>query len=1280
MRLDKAIKPAQLHVRDGMSQQRRFLPALQPGYFNLDEMSLEQLLTQMQDYARLVNMPGVEFPAQELDPVLFARDEIIVMAQILALDTRELERRFKARMQQELNDLEWAVTEARNPASVAGLACLIDRWWNLLRHAQSAAGEAMYGLLESVIRGIAREFIRIHGAMPERIKQSRNLSAPFVELMRAEAEHWAEAEQGLNEITLRSIYASLLKAVDMAQQGARLHLPTAMHSKNHDPALALRVAFARLYQQLQGRLNQFTLNFIDFYFNQVLQARARAAQADSVYLVMAPGMKERYTRLPKGTEFYAGMDSGSRDIVYASDDDSVITDAEVQSLYSLFFPRVNLDLRTKTIVNAAEPLFTAPAAVAGNGVADAQELSSLVTAKRNLVQLADGAWINHISADPRADKKARDKFSAQPLFGAPRVDTSGDGRTGEQAQAARLGFAVASQVLLLREGQRQVTVDLVFESLRGQPWTKLANILRHLPNIKDTIADDKAKFFAYFSKMFSLSLTTADGWLEISEYKPAYQATDASVKANSVRLEFCLPENAPAICPYRSSIHGDALTTLLPVLRCTLRENYLQYPYDIVRQLVLREVRIRVDVQGCHDLLLHNNIGQLSPLSPFQPFGPMPELGSYFIVGHEETRSKELLEWNLDIEWSGLPNLVGGFSRWYEGYLFARENHQFVLNASVLADGRWQAAPQTVPLFRQGLKNGSLYLQADNNLSAASAIPYSSADAISEQPKAFGYSPLTRNGLFKFTLQGPVGAFGHREYPNLLAEVLTHNTRVKHSRLAKPVPNAPYTPEINSIRLNYVAQAIITLADTSREENVHTREQYFHLHPQGWELISPLRHARLYFLPQYPEAGSLFIGIDASDIQQLNLLFHLKANSLPIDDAQLTALNNQGLGARSASDLVCWHYLSENQWRPVDMRNILSDSTQGFMTSGIVTLLMPEKMTKGNSIMPGHLYWLKITADHCLAHFSDVFSVYAQAVKASWRSGDHPAAEQPMQLPADTIKRTRHTLVGISQVIQIGSSFGGVAAETHAQLRRRISERLRHKNRALAPLDYEMLVLEAFPQVFKAKCFANLRSDANAPLAPGHVLIIPVPHPDPSAPDNYQPYFDGHTILAIKEFIQGLAPEVVKVAVENPLYEEIQVRCAVHFRKGLHAGRHQNLLNQALCDYLSPWSPGGNVVHFGWHLSEQEIKSFIQNLDYIDHVTDFSLLRIAPRNDGLFVLDDSAVQGTATNYSFKPTYPWSTAVPIRRHYLLTTDLHRQIRAERTGVDELEVGSTFIISE
>ncbi|MEN0037334.1 MAG: baseplate J/gp47 family protein [Cellvibrio sp.] len=1265
----QTVPPLQLHVRDGMSRQRRYLSALAPGYFNVDEMSFEQLLTQMQDYARLVQLPGVEFSREDIEQILFARDEIVVIAQIMALNVDDLERRFKTRLQQEIESEEWALSEAQNPASVLGLARMLDRWLCLLKHPQSDAGENLYGLIESVILGLAKEMYRVHGVMPERVKQSNYFSAHFMSLITTgdELDEQRDEENQNPHVALniRSLFSSLLKAADMVQVGARQLLPESMHSKNHDPALALRVAFVTLYQKLQLRLNRFTLDFIDFYFTQVLQAKPRPVKPDSVYLVFQPGAKEREIFLPKGTEFFAGIDTASRDIVYVSDADVIVNDAQVEQLYSLYFPRFNLDLRKNL------------------GAPATQEKTKVST--RASVSLAEGCWLNEINAQPKAEKKQRDKFIAQPFFGAGRHVFGSDGRAGDSATAARLGFAIASNVLLLREGQRQITVDLTFEELQRQPWSKLNNILRHLPNIKDSIADDKAKFFAYFSKLFQLSLTTAEGWLAIAEYKPAYQATDASIKPNTIRLSFLLPENSPPICTYKTDLHGDPLTTALPVLRFTLKENYLQYPYDILKQLVLKEVRIQVDVRGCHDLLLHNNIGQLSPLAPFTPFGPMPDVGSYFIVGHEETRSKQLTALTVDVEWSGLPVCAGGFKSWYRGYTLPKENHQFVANVSVLADGRWQPvvadANGAQPLFNYPLKNGTAHLVAAKTLSANAAIPFYKPQDQYQAKRPFNYSPSTRSGLFKFTLQGPQGAFGHREYPTLLAEVLTHNTRAKHPRLSQAIPNAPYTPEISAIRLNYSAMSTMTLADTGREDDPYYKDQFFHLHPMGWESISPLRHPRLYLLPQYPDDGSLFIGISASDIQQLSLYFHLQNNSLPLGDELLTETQDKGRArALTPAALLSWSYLSDNHWRPLNPRYILSDSTEGFMTSGIVTLTMPEKITTTNTIMPGGLYWLKISANKALNHFSDLFSVYAQAVKASWRTGEHPAAEHPMQLPADTIKRTRQTIAGITGVSQISSSFGGVPAEDLAHLRTRVSERLRHKNRALTPLDYEMLILEKFPHIYKVKCFANLRSDPASPICPGHLLIIPIPHHHLNDGDNFKPYFDGHLMLAIKEFIQPLTPSVVQVAVENPVYEEVQVRCAVQFKKGLHLGRHQNLLNQALCDYLSPWCGVGNTVHFGWSVNEQEIRSFIHNLEYVDYVTDFSLLRIAPQTGGLFILDDTGgVEGVEKyRQTLTPTYAWSTMVPLQHHYIQTIDQRQQIHAQRTGVDELEVGSTFII--
>jgi hypothetical protein len=45
----------------------------------------------------------------------------------------------------------------------------------------------------------------------------------------------------------------------------------------------------------------------------------------------------------------------------------------------------------------------------------------------------------------------------------------------------------------------------------------------------------------------------------------------------------------------------------------------------------------------------------------------------------------------------------------------------------------------------------------------------------------------------------------------------------------------------------------------------------------------------------------------------------------------------------------------------------------------------------------------------------------------------------------------------------------------------------------------------------------------------------------------------------------------------------------------------------------------------------------------------------------------------------RPHYPWSLALPAEKHFIESIQSARSISPEVTGVDELAVGSTFIIS-
>jgi len=1265
-----AVVPLQVHVSDGLSQAVRQLPALQKNYFDVDERRFEQLLAQVQDYARLVKMPGMDHKNVSAANQLFADDEVVVMAYILALDITQLDHQFEHRMQQELGNSAWPLAE-QNGASPLGLARLLDSWLLLLRYPQTAAGEDLYKMIETVVIGFGKEFYPFVQSLPALREQLPGLFSPeFLRLIAQEqlrlesmgmqplalaepalantvtevalgAQEWREPE--VAETDVRSIYAALVKSVEMIQSAARKLLPESLVGEYHDPGAAIRIVFVLLFKKLQDRLNRFTLNYFDFYFNQVLQVRRLPMRPDSVYLVMQPSVAHSLI-VPRGTEFFAGLDSNRQDIVYRSDVDVEINDARVDQLHCLYFPsHQRLDDPEQRLPNQ---------------------------------QLIDGCWLTQIPADNTGP-------DYHPLFGEPRGQVRNDA-----ARDARLGFAIASNVLLMREGKRKVNLQLHYVNLNNEHCATLESQLAAMPALKASKSDrrtkTKAKFFAYFGNIFTLAITTAEGWYEIPEYKPAYHDTDEKLKPNCLGISFYLPEDCPPITPFMSSVHGAGQPTSVPVLRFVLKDNHLQYPYDLLRKLALREIRISVEVEGCRDLLLYNNLGQLSPLAPFMPFGPLPSVGSYFIVGHEETRTKQLTDFNLDIEWSGLPDIGNGFNEWYRGYLTPRTNDSFVASPSVLVDGKWQPAETSgalrQPLFNSAVKNGQWQLLPTKNISAHGVLPWYKPQEGLQARKAFVYTPATKAGLFKFVLQGPAGAFGHLEYQHLLTNTLTYNARVKQEQLYKPMPNAPYTPEIASISLNYTATAHINMADTERLQDAEFKDQFFHLHPLGWEKMSPLRHPRIFQIPQYDHAGNLFIGLTASEMGQLNLLFHFHNDSLPMDSAEPANPEEKYFDkAGKAHRYIGWSYLSDNQWRDLPATHILADSTYGFMRTGIVTIALPADITADNTLMPPGIFWLCVSADEQLKNYSHIHSVHAQALSATWSAGEHPPSNPPLVLAADTIKRTRQNLPGIAGVRQICDSFGGVPAETAELMRARMSERLRHKNRALMPRDIEALVLEKFPQIYKVKCFANINTRKQDPICPGHLLIVPIPHRNEMQPGAFQPHFDGYLVQAIKEFVQQLASPFAQISVENPTYEEIQVRCKVEFKKSIHSGRYHNLLNQALCDYLSPWAPEGNQVHFGWSISARDIQSFIRKLDYVDYVTDFSLLRIARYRDGLYFRDDTAVKPDVEVDRITPSYYWSTAVPIPNHYIDTLHKKEAFIAEATGYDELEIGSTFIIS-
>ena len=1241
---------SRLTISDGRSQAQRQQVALRGDYFHLNEMRFEQLLALASDYARMVRFYHLDLNVDGDWHGYFHADETVLLACILVIDVDQLNHQFEQRLTREPHYSRWISADlthrfdSSNHAKLDSpllLMGLLNYWLDSTRAMPGHAGQELKQLLESIVRGLSveiEEFLKINEDS-ENFLQEGFVSTRFRELCAWPAQVTrVSLEQTTALGKLRHNFQAFAQAIRMAQNGARCLLPGSLVSGEHDPAVSLLITFIQLFQKLQLRLNRFGEKHLDFYYHRVLRMQQQKQQEDSAYLVIRPTPGTRQIVIEAGDPFIAGVDAQQQEILYCATEDKVLNDAQVVAIHTLYFEKK----RHK------------------NG-----ELQARTCHLKNIDLLTDGS-----------DEREHEKLPQHPLMGAPKPNEK-----ILATQDARFGFSIASKALFLKEGERHVRVLIQY---RSAPENTIEACLERLAStlMPKTEKQNESNIAAYMSDafvkltrgMFRISLTSKEGWYHVEEYRPEYKGLNALIPNDCLSIEFSLPSSAAPIVAHQVELHGNDCASLLPLLRFEMTQNEFSYPYDFLKNWLLHDIQIEVTVKACRQLLLHNQIGQLSALAPFAPFGPLPSVGSYLIVGCEELLCKNLTDVELEIEWGGLPNHLGGLPGHYRAYQEPLKSSAIVGDSAVLVDGKWIKSNHPLPLFEYVVESdGSLSNQVGTHSvwSYRTAVPFHKADDghLKQKSRAeFSYTPSTTNGLFKMTLVGPAGAFGHQEYPTLLSQILTHNARQKKAFLMKDLPNPPYTPQINSIFLNYRARTVINFDQGLNLDQGLDQEKLIHLHPLGSETIVPINFKNIPQIPQYDASGNLFIGLKAQHLQgALSLYFYLREDSLP-----MTKIHNPGLS---------WWYLASNRWKRLSAAQILDDSTFGFMTSGIVQLNLPNDLNTNNSILPAGIFWLRVSAEQGMERFCSMYSIYAQAIQVRWAAdqGQKPNAN----LPAMHINKSKRNIPGIASVLQIRRSFDGKLAENALQFRTRASERLRHKNRALTTSDYEMLILERFPEIYKVKCFANLctAQESKKRIRPGHILIIPLPALHRGGHLNQKPTLSGHLIHEVEQYVRELAPPCATISVENPVYEEVQVRCHIKLKPGLQGGWYSEQINQALCDFLSPWNIRGQNRHFGWNIRQHDIIAYLLDIDFIEEISGVSLLQISPvgnDSDLMFAMTDNA-RSKDESKDMHPAYPWSIAVPMNQHWIVVQDRYKTEKAKPIGIAELKIGSTFIIA-
>lgn len=237
-----------------------------------------------------------------------------------------------------------------------------------------------------------------------------------------------------------------------------------------------------------------------------------------------------------------------------------------------------------------------------------------------------------------------------------------------------------------------------------------------------------------------------------------------------------------------------------------------------------------------------------------------------------------------------------------------------------------------------------------------------------------------------------------------------------------------------------------------------------------------------------------------------------------------------------------------------------------------------------------------------------------------------------------------------------------------------VSERLRHKQRALTLWDYEHLILERFPGIYKAKC---IPASSMEPGELGKVDIIVIPDIRNRLPFNpFEPKATAGQLNDISRFLEGYVSPLAEVKVKNAYYVPVRVRFAVRFKPGYDPGVYKTSLNEALNRFLSPWAyKDSNDVVIGGKIYANSIVNFLEKQNYVDYVAE---LKLFINEDGLdFKL--VADTGDAAGYRVQTDRPGGVLVADRQHVIdLITDTRFE-DAKFNGIGYMKIELDFIVA-
>lgn len=689
-----------------------------------------------------------------------------------------------------------------------------------------------------------------------------------------------------------------------------------------------------------------------------------------------------------------------------------------------------------------------------------------------------------------------------------------------------------------------------------------------------------------YPNSFDFWITGEKKWLEI---------TDENKELTQDKyIKLTIPASEKAIVPFSKEIHaGEIIATSHPILKIIPRNN--------TEKIDCKTLEIGITVIGLKNLIVATDTGVVDINKPFKPFGDFPKNGNGFIIGCNEFFLKKGATAKFSIE----SNATASYA--YAGTL----NSAVTNNVNSLVQSNVNTLAQSRISDVQNLSLNTNYSTTIDNLASqvfiGSIYTYtrlidSSLLLEMKNGKFVESDTATFNSVYansQWVKEYAEDVIPHKESISGYIRIQLKDPKYVNEKFLQDYieaaktqsPVLPQVPVIQSFDMSYSVAEKYTFSDSDNNLNVL---EYYHLLPFGYEKLNP--KYSLSLIPDLPQKGEIYIGFEnAQPGNGLSILFQM---------AEGTA------NPRKEPAKISWEYLSGNQWTTIDPHDI-GDETLGLLQSGIINLTVPVFDNTQTVILPKNLFWLRILVEELdrICHF---VGIHEQALKAVLFDFENNGSGFLEFTSKETVSKLYQPNSFVKKVKQPYPSFGGKKPEEDTQLYQRSSERLKHKQRAITSWDYERLILQEFPEVYRVKCLNHYRYDSGSVsnVSAGYVTLIPIVKSlSSSTVWEWKPLLSLSTLQRVKNRIMGLCSPHVRLSIKPPVLEKIQINCKVKYREipGADTRLYAGLLKEAINRYISPWAFNDLEIDFAKKIELSSLIQLIDNQPFVDYIIDFKV-------------------------------------------------------------------------